>query len=52
MQGLVVEIARYPWAASGRAQAIGRTEGLTKIMIDPESERVLGLGLVGPGAGN
>lgn len=50
-QGLVVEIARYPWAASGRAQAIGRTEGLTKIMIDPESERVLGLGLVGPGAG-
>jgi len=41
----------YPWAASGRAQALGRTEGLTKWIIDPETNRVLGCGIVGPGAG-
>ena len=41
----------YPWAASGRAQAIGRTEGLTKWLVDPDSERILGCGMVGPGAG-
>jgi dihydrolipoamide dehydrogenase len=45
------EVAIYPWAASGRAQALGRTEGLTKWIIDPESSRVLGCGMVGPGAG-
>ena len=38
-----------PWAASGRAQALGRTEGLTKWIIDPETERVLGCGIVGAG---
>ena len=43
--------AVYPWAASGRAQALGRTEGLTKWLVDPETERVLGCGIVGPGAG-
>jgi dihydrolipoamide dehydrogenase len=43
--------AIYPWAASGRAQAIGRTEGMTKWLIDPETEIVLGCGIVGPGAG-
>ncbi len=47
-----VEITRYPWAASGRAQAIGRTEGLTKMVIDPQTERVLGIGLVGPNVGD
>lgn len=46
-----VEVARYPWAASGRAQALGRTDGLTKLVIEPETERVLGIGIVGPGAG-
>ncbi len=46
-----VSVAVYPWAASGRAQALGRTEGLTKWFIDPESQRVLGCGIVGPGAG-
>lgn len=46
-----VEVALYPWAASGRAQALGHTAGLTKLIIDPESERVLGAGLVGSGAG-
>ncbi len=48
---LSYEVALYPWAASGRAQAIGRTEGLTKWLVDPESERVIGCGMVGPGAG-
>jgi dihydrolipoamide dehydrogenase len=45
------EVALYPWAASGRAQSLGRTEGLTKWLIDPASERLLGCGVVGPGAG-
>jgi dihydrolipoamide dehydrogenase len=50
-QGRRVEVARFPWAASGRAQAVGRTEGLTKWLIDPQSDRLLGCGIVGPGAG-
>jgi len=49
--GQTVEVSRYPWAASGRAHALGRTDGLTKILIDPETDRVLGVGIVGPGAG-
>ena len=49
--GINHEIALYPWAASGRAQALGRTEGLTKWVIEPETSRVLGCGMVGPGAG-
>lgn len=47
-----VEISRFPWAASGRAQALGRTEGMTKLVLDPTTERVLGVGIVGPGAGD
>ena len=50
-QGVAYEVATYPWAASGRAQALGRTEGLTKWLIEPQTNRVLGCGLVGPGAG-
>lgn len=50
-EGRKYEVAIYPWAASGRAQAIGRTEGMTKWLIDPETERVIGCGIVGPGAG-
>jgi dihydrolipoamide dehydrogenase len=50
--GREVEIARYPWAASGRAQSLGRTEGLTKLVIDPETDRVLGVGIVGTDAGD
>ena len=50
-QGREVEISRYPWAASGRAQALGRTEGMTKIIVDPETDTVLGVGMDGPGAG-
>jgi dihydrolipoamide dehydrogenase len=49
--GRVVEVSRYPWAASGRAHALGRTDGLTKILLDPETDAVLGVGIVGPGAG-
>ncbi len=49
--GRAVEISRYPWAASGRAHALGRTDGLTKLLVDPETETVLGVGIVGPGAG-
>ena len=49
--GVNHEIAMYPWAASGRAQALGRGEGLTKWLIDPDTKRVLGCGIVGPGAG-
>jgi len=49
--GRIVEVSRYPWAASGRAHALGRTDGLTKILIDPETDTVLGVGIVGTGAG-
>ena len=49
--GKTVEVSRYPWAASGRAHALGRTDGLTKLLIDTETEEVLGLGIVGAGAG-
>jgi dihydrolipoamide dehydrogenase len=46
-----VKIGRFPWAASGRAQSLGRPEGLTKIICDAKTDRVLGVGLVGAGAG-
>lgn len=50
-QGRQVDVEVYPWKASGRAQALGRTEGFTKWLIDPETHRVLGCGIVGAGAG-
>jgi dihydrolipoamide dehydrogenase len=46
-----VKLARFPWLASGRAATLARTEGLTKLILDPESDRVLGVGIVGAGAG-
>ena len=49
--GKKVTIVQYPWQASGRATAIGRTDGMTKWLIDPETDRVLGCGIVGSGAG-
>lgn len=49
--GRKVSIAMYPWQASGRAIAIGRTDGLTKWLVDPETNRLLGCGIVGTGAG-
>jgi dihydrolipoamide dehydrogenase len=50
-QGRKVEVAKFPWGALGRAVAIDRPDGLTKLVIDPDTERVLGVGLVGSGAG-
>lgn len=49
--GRKVTIAQYPWQASGRAIAMGKTDGLTKWIIEPETDRVLGCGIVGSGAG-
>jgi dihydrolipoamide dehydrogenase len=46
-----VEVARFPWAASGRATTLGRSDGLTKLIVEKESDRLLGVGLCGPGAG-
>ena len=49
--GQHVTIARFPWAASGRATTLGRNDGLTKLVLDAESGRVLGVGICGAGAG-
>ncbi len=46
-----IKVAKFPWAASGRAVTIDRPEGMTKLLIDPQTERVLGVGIVGAGAG-
>jgi dihydrolipoamide dehydrogenase len=50
-EGRAVKVARREWAASGRALTLGRSDGLTKMLADPETGRVLGVGIVGPGAG-
>lgn len=50
-QGREVKVTRFPWAASGRALTMGRNEGLTKMVMDPESGTILGVGIVGPHAG-
>ena len=50
-EGRKVTIAKFPWGASGRAITLDRMDGLTKLILDPETERILGVGLVGPGAG-
>jgi dihydrolipoamide dehydrogenase len=50
-QGKQVKVAKFPWGASGRALTLDRTDGLTKLIVDPETERILGVGIVGPGAG-
>jgi dihydrolipoamide dehydrogenase len=49
--GREITVAKFPWAASGRAVTLDRTEGLTKLIIDPKTQRVLGVGIVGVGAG-
>ncbi|MBI4345568.1 MAG: dihydrolipoyl dehydrogenase [Elusimicrobia bacterium] len=46
-----VKVSRFPWAASGRALTLGRTDGVTKVLCDPETGRVLGVGIAGHGAG-
>ena len=50
-EGRSVKVSRFPWGASGRASTLDRNDGLTKIVIDPETERVLGVAIVGTGAG-
>ncbi len=50
-QGVAYKMKKMQWLASGRAVAIGRTEGLTKILFDPETERILGIGMTGPHVG-
>ncbi|HZP63570.1 MAG TPA: dihydrolipoyl dehydrogenase [Terriglobales bacterium] len=50
--GREIKVARFPWAASGRAMTLDRTEGVTKLIFDPQTERVLGVGITGVGAGD
>jgi dihydrolipoamide dehydrogenase len=45
------EVAKFPWAASGRAATLGRSDGVTKLVLDPDTQRILGIGICGPGAG-
>ena len=49
--GREIAVAKFPWGASGRAITLDRPEGMTKLILDPKSERVLGVGIVGAGAG-
>ncbi|WP_264050309.1 dihydrolipoyl dehydrogenase [Methylobacterium flocculans] len=51
-KGIKVGKGVFPWAASGRSLALGREEGLTKVLFDPETDRILGCGIVGPSAGD
>lgn len=50
-QKLEYEVAKFPWAASGRAITLGRSDGVTKLIIEKGTERILGVGICGPGAG-
>jgi dihydrolipoamide dehydrogenase len=50
-KGITVQVAKFPWAASGRALSFDHPEGLTKLIIEPDTERILGVGIVGYGAG-
>ena len=50
-QGRAVAVARFPWSASGRATTQGASDGLTKLLIDPQTDRILGVGIAGSGAG-
>ena len=51
-KNIEVKIAKFPWGASGRALTLDRPDGLTKLIIEPESERILGVGIAGIGAGD
>ncbi|MBM3860349.1 MAG: dihydrolipoyl dehydrogenase [Verrucomicrobia bacterium] len=50
-KGVTVQVVKFPWTASGRAMTFDRPDGVTKLVIEPESERVLGVGITGHGAG-
>ena len=49
--GKKVKVAKFPWSASGRAMTLDRMDGLTKLILDPETDRILGVGIAGAGAG-
>jgi len=51
-KGIAFETGKFPWAASGRSLSLNRDEGLTKILFDPDTDRVIGAGIVGPNAGD
>ncbi|MFA5140298.1 MAG: dihydrolipoyl dehydrogenase [Elusimicrobiota bacterium] len=51
-RGVTVETVRFPWAACGRAAALDRTDGVTKLILEPETGKVLGMGIAGHGAGD
>lgn len=50
-QGRTVDVVKFPWGASGRAITLNRTDGLTKLIIEPETQRILGMAIAGVGAG-
>ena len=50
-QGKTIKVVKFPWGASGRAVTLNRTDGMTKLIIDPETERILGVSICGVGAG-
>ena len=50
-KGIKYEVAKFPWAASGRALTLDRSDGVTKLIVDPDTQRLLGIGICGPGAG-
>ena len=50
-KGIKHEVAKFPWAASGRAVTLDRNDGVTKLIVDPDTQRILGVGICGPGAG-
>ena len=50
-KGVSVRVAKFPWSACGRAATLGRTDGVTKILFEPDTQRVLGVGIAGHGAG-
>ncbi|MFO7889474.1 MAG: dihydrolipoyl dehydrogenase [bacterium] len=49
--GINIKVAKFPWGASGRASSLGRMDGVTKLIIDPATEHILGVGITGPHAG-
>jgi dihydrolipoamide dehydrogenase len=51
-KGIEVTVAKFPWAASGRALTLERTDGLTKLVVEPKTDRILGVGIAGVGAGD
>lgn len=51
-KGQEIRVSKFPWTASGRATALERNDGVTKLIVDPTSERILGVGITGVGAGN